>query len=101
MAIRAISKVCEAYKHDKTKQPHFEDFGAMVYDQRRFYLAATIDAPEANQYDATGVLGVDLGIVNLAVDSDGTSYKGGRRAESHGSQRTNQKKPSEQRLQKC
>ena len=48
----------------------------MILRGRRFYLATTIDAPEASQYDPIGALGVDLGIVNLAVDSDGTAYKG-------------------------
>jgi IS605 OrfB family transposase len=123
MAIRAIAKVCEAYKRDRSKKPKFKPHGAMVYDQRilswkrleqasiltlkgrirvpirigeyqkvrmdrirgqadlilrnhRFYLAVVVDAPEANQYDPTGALGVDLGLVNLAVDSDGTTYKG-------------------------
>jgi len=123
MAIRAIAKVCEAYKRDKSKKPTFKPHGAMVYDQRilswkrlesasiltlkgrilvpirigeyqkvrmdrvrgqadlilrkrRFYLAVVVDAPEANEYDPVGALGVDLGIINLAVDSDGTTYKG-------------------------
>src|SRR5487761_1792637 len=34
MTIRAISKVSEAYKRDKTLQPHFRPHSAMVYDQR-------------------------------------------------------------------
>jgi IS605 OrfB family transposase len=34
MAIRAISKVSEAYKRDKTIQPRFRPHSAMVYDQR-------------------------------------------------------------------
>ncbi len=34
MTIRAISKVSEAYKRDKTLQPHFRAQSAMVYDQR-------------------------------------------------------------------
>jgi putative transposase len=34
MAIRAISKVSEAYKRDKAIQPHFRPHSAMVYDQR-------------------------------------------------------------------
>jgi len=123
MAIRAIAKVCEAYKRDRSRKPTFKPYGAMVYDQRilswkhlqqasiltlkgrilvpirigeyqrvrmdrirgqadlilrkrRFYLAVVVDAPEASQYDPVGVLGVDLGIVNLAVDSDGSTYKG-------------------------
>jgi len=123
MTIRAIAKVCEVYKRDRSKKPTFRLYGAMVYDQRilswkrleqasiltlrgrifvpirigecqkarmdrirgqadlvlrnrKFYLAVVVDAPEATQYDPVGALGVDLGIVNLAVDSDGRTYKG-------------------------
>jgi putative transposase len=36
-----------------------------------FFLAATCDVEEPKQIDVEGVLGVDLGIVNIAVDSDG------------------------------
>lgn len=41
-----------------------------------FYLAVTLDAPEPDEFDATGTLGVDLGIVNLAADSDGDTHTG-------------------------
>lgn len=41
-----------------------------------FYLALTLDAPEPSPDDPTGALGVDLGIVHLAVDSDGEFYSG-------------------------
>jgi putative transposase len=34
MAIRAISKACEAYKRDKDIQPSFDPHGAMIYDER-------------------------------------------------------------------
>src|SRR5260370_41497600 len=34
LAIRAISKASEAYKRDKSIQPHFRPEGAIVYDQR-------------------------------------------------------------------
>ena len=124
MAIRAIAKVCEAYKRDKTIQPSFRPDGAMVYDQRilhwkgleavslltlkgreimpiqigayqearanrirgqadllyrngTFYLAATIDAPEPTPFEAKNYLGVDLGIKNIAVDSDGEAWSSG------------------------
>jgi len=36
-----------------------------------FYLAATCNAEEPDLIDVQGVLGVDLGVVNIAVDSDG------------------------------
>jgi IS605 OrfB family transposase len=125
MAIRAISKACEAYKRDKTIQPKFRPLGAVAYDQRilswkgrdrvsiltlggriivpvvwqgrwlgstgatlrgaadlicrdgQFYLAVVIDVPEAPRGpEPDKWLGVDLGIVNLAADSDGTTYTG-------------------------
>jgi IS605 OrfB family transposase len=124
MAIRAIAKVSEAYKRDRSKKPTFKSYGAMVYDQRilswkapgrvsiltlkgrilvpvligkyqktriangvhgqadlifrdrKSYLAVVVDAPEAIEYHHVGHLGVDLGIVNLAVDSDGETHKG-------------------------
>jgi IS605 OrfB family transposase len=41
-----------------------------------FYLAITVDAPEASPDDPIGTLGVDLGVINLAVDSDGEFYSG-------------------------
>ena len=34
LTIRAISKVCEAYKRDKSIKPEFRLDGAIVYDQR-------------------------------------------------------------------
>lgn len=125
MTVRAISKVCEAYKRDKSKQPTFLPHGAMIYDQRImswkgldrvsllslegrlliptivgayqrdrlaaygkrgqadllyrdgiFYLAVVVDAPEPETNTSTDWLGVDLGIVNIAADSDGEQYAG-------------------------
>src|SRR5919201_1396420 len=123
MAIRAISKVVEAYKRDATTRPTFRRHGAMTYDERvlsfkgldhvsiltldgrllvplrikeyfearrdrikgqsdllyrngTFYLAVTLDAPAPTPDEADDFLGVDLGIVNLATDSDGEPYSG-------------------------
>ena len=41
-----------------------------------FYLAIAVDAPEASPDDPVDTLGVDLGVINLAVDSDGEFYSG-------------------------
>ena len=41
-----------------------------------FYLAATVDIPEPPTYDAGEWLGVDLGIKNIATDSDGQVWSG-------------------------
>lgn len=48
----------------------------LVYRDGTFYLYATIDVPEETPIQPTRFLGVDLGIVNLATDSDGNSYTG-------------------------
>jgi IS605 OrfB family transposase len=123
MAVRAIGKVAETYRRDKSKLIAFKPHSAMVYDQRIlsfkgldkvsiltlrgrqiipirigayqearinrvikqtdlilrngvFYLAVTVDAPEATPDDPVGAIGVDLGIIHLAVDSDGEFYSG-------------------------
>lgn len=34
MSVRCIAQVCEAYKRDKAKRPHFRKFAAMPFDQR-------------------------------------------------------------------
>jgi len=48
----------------------------LIYRKGKFNLAVVVDAPEADEFVAVGALGVDLGLNNLAVDSDGDSYSG-------------------------
>jgi IS605 OrfB family transposase len=48
----------------------------LVYRDGTFYLYATIDVPEDTPIQPTRFLGVDLGITNIATDSDGNSYTG-------------------------
>jgi IS605 OrfB family transposase len=123
MAVRAIGKVCDAYKRDRTRQPHFKPHGAIAYDQRimsfkamdrvslltlagrilvpfvagayhrarlegvrgqadlvlrkgKWYLYVTVEVPDGAPVDPEGWLGVDLGIRNLATDSDGERHSG-------------------------
>jgi putative transposase len=123
MAVRAISKACEAYKRDKSIKPTFDPNGAVVYDQRilswkgldtvslltvhgrikapvkicdyhaprldrirgqadlifrnkEFYLCVVVEVPEPVIIVPTNVLGVDLGIKNIAVDSMGEVFSG-------------------------
>lgn len=42
----------------------------LYYKNKQFYIIVVVDAPDTSEYDPVGVLGIDLGIVNLAVDSD-------------------------------
>ena len=48
----------------------------LVYRDGTFYLYATIEVPEDTPIEPTRFLGVDLGITNIATDSDGHSYTG-------------------------
>lgn len=48
----------------------------LIYRSNEFYLAVVVDAPEPSKFAAIDVLGIDLGIVNLAVDSDGQAFSG-------------------------
>ena len=48
----------------------------LVLSDGIFYLAVVVDAPEATPDDPIGTLGVDLGVVHLAVDSEGEFYSG-------------------------
>jgi putative transposase len=42
----------------------------------KWFLLATIDIPDATPIPTTDFVGVDLGVINLATDSDGYQHKG-------------------------
>ena len=48
----------------------------LLYRTGRWYLAVTLDVPTLPAEPAAQTLGVDLGIVNLATDSDGQTFSG-------------------------
>lgn len=48
----------------------------LIYIKGTFYLMIVIDLPDAEPILPDDVLGVDLGIVNLATTSDGKTYSG-------------------------
>lgn len=48
----------------------------LILHDGTFYIAAVVDAPEPSPDEPNGFLGVDLGIVNIAVDSDGETFSG-------------------------
>ncbi len=50
----------------------------LVYRDGTFYLAVVVDVPEPPKETPEGWLGVDLGIANIAVDSDGQTFAGGQ-----------------------
>jgi putative transposase len=48
----------------------------LIFQHGNFYLAATCDMPEPAVLEAAAFLGVDLGIANIASDSDGHQHSG-------------------------
>lgn len=123
LTIRVISKVVEAYKHNRNTKIIFRELGAIQFDQRNlswkgldkvsiattkgriklgtkvgeyqrtrangirgkadlihrngvFYLIAVSEMTEELPYDSKKTLGVDLGIENIATDSDNQVFKG-------------------------
>ena len=127
MAVRAIGKVVDSYKTDRTSKHTFRETGAVVYDERilsfkgleyasiltlegridvpmlisayhqgvlqgrrvrgqadlilqdgLFYLLLVIEIPDGTPFEPEGVIGVDLGIANIAVDSTGEVFSGAK-----------------------
>jgi IS605 OrfB family transposase len=50
----------------------------LVYRDGKFFLLATIDLPEPPPQEVKAFLGVDLGIVKIATDSEGESFSGAK-----------------------
>ncbi len=48
----------------------------LIYRKGTFYLAVTLEVPEPIPGVPDGTLGVDLGMVNLATDSEGETFSG-------------------------
>jgi hypothetical protein len=50
----------------------------LVLRDGQWYVHATVEVAEAPEQGVSDVLGVDLGILNIATDSDGRIYSGGQ-----------------------
>lgn len=50
----------------------------LVYHDGVFYLVVCVDLPEPPQDDTKDFLGVDMGIINISSDSQGTQYAGNK-----------------------
>lgn len=48
----------------------------VVYFNGMFFLLAVCDIPDPDERDVEGVLGIDLGVTNIAADSDGSFHTG-------------------------
>jgi IS605 OrfB family transposase len=69
-----IPFVCGAYQ--KERMGCIKGQADLVYRQGKFYLLCTIEMPEGAPIEPADVIGVDLGIVNIATDSTGEMFSG-------------------------
>lgn len=67
----------------------------LVYQNCNFYLLCTLDIPTQDKYNAEGVIGIDLGVKNIAVTSQGDVFSG-----EHIEKKRKQYHSHRQRLQK-
>jgi putative transposase len=63
-------------EYQKARADRIRGQADLIYRNGAFYLIAVVDAPEQSEYDPVGTLGVDLGIENIATDSDGRVFSG-------------------------
>lgn len=83
-------------KYQEARMGSIKGQADLIYRKGVFYLAVTLDTPEPTPDEVTDTLGIDLGIVNLATDSEGETFSGEmveRTRKRHHALR--------QRLQKC
>lgn len=69
-----IPFVCGAYQ--KGRQGRIKGQADLVYRKGKFYLLCTIEMPGGAPIEPVDVIGVDLGIVNIATDSTGETFSG-------------------------
>ena len=48
----------------------------LIFRDRKWFLNITVEVPEEKEIEAVDALGVDMGIVEIAFDSDGRNYSG-------------------------
>jgi putative transposase len=71
-----IPIVIGGYQTDKLQAAVKTGQADLVYIRGTFYLLVSITLPGADKQETAGVLGVDLGVANIAVDSEGNVYAG-------------------------
>jgi putative transposase len=69
-----MSFVCGAYQEERLGRVKGQ--ADLVYPGDKFYLLCTIEMPEGAPIEPVDVIGVDLGIVNIAADSTGETFSG-------------------------
>lgn len=73
--LKNIRYVCSANAL-KTLQAYRQGESDLIEREGVFYLLATCEVPEAEQYEPDGFIGVDMGIANIATTSTGYQVAG-------------------------
>lgn len=66
-------------EYQKSRADRIRGQADLIYRNGVFYLIAVVDVPNKKkrcEYEPVGMLGVDLGIENIATDSDGEVFSG-------------------------
>jgi IS605 OrfB family transposase len=69
-----IPFVCGDYQRER--QGRIKGQADLVYRGGKFFLLCTIELPDGTPGEVKNLLGVDLGIAQIATDSDGNAYSG-------------------------
>lgn len=70
--------VCGAYQRAQLERVRGQ--ADLIYRDGMFFLYVTIDVGDVPEGDPTDYLGVDLGLKNIAADSDGETFSGAHNA---------------------
>ena len=60
----------------KLEQRRVRGQADLIYQKDKFYLAACVELSEPPEFEPKDFIGVDLGVVNIATDSDGENLSG-------------------------
>lgn len=63
-------------EYQKARADRIRGQADLIFRKGEFYIIAVVDAPEKSESDPIGALRVDLGIENIATDSDGQVFSG-------------------------
>jgi len=66
------------YQRGKLEGRRVRGQADLVYRNGEFFLYVVVDAPEENPFQPKDIIGVDLGIVNIATDSTGRNWSSER-----------------------
>jgi putative transposase len=72
--LKALPFVCSESTRKLLELPKGE--ADLIFRNKKWFLNVTIDIPEEKEIQATGWLGVDLGVKTIAHTSDGTQFSG-------------------------